>query len=120
MFRKINPLSLEGRGTKLLVSVSELTISGVGDGTNSRFELAQGDSSVTSFPQNDMNNKKTKCRDSAVNNNCRQGKRQRRVLSERSEFTRQNAESSKLLENGACGWFASLCHQSDRRPRRTK
>ena len=54
MFRKINPLSLEGRGTKLLVSVSELTISGVGDGTNSRFELAQGDSSVTSFPQNDM------------------------------------------------------------------
>ena len=38
----------------MLVSVSELTISGVGDGTNSRFELAQGDSSVTSFPQNDM------------------------------------------------------------------
>ena len=41
-------------------------------------------------------------------------------MSERSEFTRQNAESSKLLVNEACGWFASLCHQSDRRPRRTK
>ena len=30
-FRKINSLSLEGRGKKLLVSISELTISGVGD-----------------------------------------------------------------------------------------
>ena len=35
-------------------------------------------------------------------------------------FKTQNAESSKLLVNEACGWFASLCHQSDRRPRRTK
>ena len=68
----------------------------------------------------DENTQNPKCRDSEVNNNCRQGKRQRRVLSERSEFTRQNAESSKLLANAACGWFASLCHQSDRRPRRTK
>ena len=41
-------------------------------------------------------------------------------MSERSEFTRQNAESSKLLVNAACGWFPSLCHQSDRRPLRTK
>ncbi len=68
----------------------------------------------------DKNTQNPKCRDSEVNNNCRQGKHQRRVLSERSEFTRQNAESSKLLANEACGWFASLCHQSDRRPRRTK
>ena len=73
-----------------------------------------------SSDQSDGNTQNQKCRDSAVNNNCRQGKPQRRVLSERSEFTRQNAESSKLLENGACGWFASLCHQSDRCPRRTK
>ncbi len=93
----------------------------------------QGDSSGFR-PQNDMtqcdepicsdlsdeNTQNPKCRDSVVNNNCRQGKRQRRVLSERSEFTRQNAESSKLLANAACGWFPSLCHQSDRRPRRTK
>ena len=96
-------------------------------------KAAQGDSSGIR-PQNDMthcdepirsdlsdeNTQNPKCRDSEVNNNCRQGKRQRRVLSERSEFTRQNAESCKLLENGACGWFASLCHQSDRCPRRTK
>ena len=68
----------------------------------------------------DKNTQNPKCRDSEVNNNCRQGKRQRRVLSERSEFTRLNAESSKLLVNEACGWFPSLCHQSDRRPRRTK
>ena len=68
----------------------------------------------------DENTQNSKCRDSEVNNNCRQGKRQRRVLSERSEFTRQNAESCKLLANEACGWFPSLCHQSDRRPRRTK
>ena len=96
-------------------------------------KAAQGDSSGIR-PQNDMthcdepirsdlsdeNTQNPKCRDSEVNNNCRQGKRQRRVLSERSEFTRPNAESSKLLANEACGWFASLCHQSDRRPRRTK
>ncbi len=31
LFRKIISLSLEGRGKKLLVSISELTISGVGD-----------------------------------------------------------------------------------------
>ena len=68
----------------------------------------------------DENTQNSKCRDSEVNNNCRQGKRQRRVLSERSEFTRLNAESCKLLANEACGWFPSLCHQSDRRPRRTK
>ena len=62
---------------------------------------AQADSSGIS-PQNDMthcdepirsdlsdeNNQNSKCRDSEVNNNYRQGKRQRRVLFERSEFTR--------------------------------
>ena len=31
LLRKINSISLEGRGKKLLVSISELTISGVGD-----------------------------------------------------------------------------------------
>ena len=31
LLHKITSLSLEGRGKKLLVSISELTISGVGD-----------------------------------------------------------------------------------------
>ena len=96
-------------------------------------KAAQGDSSGFR-PQNDMthcdepirsdlsdeNTQNPKCRDSEVNNNCRQGKRQRRVLSERSEFTRQNAESSKLLENAACGWFCGTFATKSAPVRRTK
>ena len=96
-------------------------------------KAAQGDSSGIR-PQNDMthcdepirsdlsdeNIQTPKCRDSEVNNNCRQGKRQRRVLSERSEFTRQNAESSKLLANAACGWFCGTFATKSAPVRRTK
>ena len=96
-------------------------------------KAAQGDSSGFR-PQNDMthcdepirsdlsdeNTQNPKCRDSEVNNNCRQGKRQRRVLSERSEFTRQNAESSKLLANAACGWFCGTFATKSAPVRRTK
>ena len=39
-------------------------------------------------------------RNSGVNNNCRRGKLQRRVLSDRSEFTRLDAEPCRLLVNG--------------------
>ena len=47
--------------------------------------------------------------DSGVNNNCRRGKLQRRVLSERSEFTRLSAEPCRLLENGSVlAGFAAL------------
>ena len=45
------------------------------------------------------------CRHSVENNNCRRGKFQRRVLSERSEFTRLYTEPCRLLVNGACGQF---------------
>ena len=50
--------------------------------------------------------------DSGVNNNCRRGKFQRRVLSERSEFTRLGAEPCRLLVNEAC-WLVlrHFCHQ---------
>ena len=96
-------------------------------------KAAQGDSSGI-CPQNDMthcdepicsdlsdgNTQNQKCRDSGVNNNCRQGKRQRRVLSERSEFTRPNAESCKLLANAACGWFCGTFATKSAPVRRTK
>ena len=47
--------------------------------------------------------------DSGVNNNCWRGKFQRRVLSERSKFTRLDAEPCRLLVNGCVlAGFAAL------------